>query len=143
MQELRQHAHRPGEQHLRPYAQRLCCFGLLNRLTATLLVTELCWHNEDLIEYLISQARKMLTAVKDQPGPPVRFFSVTQNDNGLMCQDKEELAIVAENGGAVIAPMLRATNRIARALADEFPDVLFDTFACTRGPAPSLQARGV
>ena len=38
-------------------------------------------------------------------------------------------AIVEENGGAVVAPMLRATNRIATALADEFPTVLFDTFA--------------
>ena len=83
----------------------------------------------------------MLTAAKDQPGPPIRFFSVTQNDNGLMCQDKEELAIVAENGGAVIAPMLRATNRIARALADEFPDVLFDTFACTRSSPIAASAR--
>eukprot|EP01050_Picozoa_sp_SAG11_P009883 SAG11_NODE_963_length_6375_cov_6.744105_2_plen_1331_part_00 len=90
---------------------------------------QLCWHNEDLILYLIEQARDMLTAVEAQPGPPPRFFSVTQNDNIKMCQDPEELFIVDENGGAVVAPMLAATNRIAIALADEFPDVLFDTFA--------------
>jgi hypothetical protein len=52
---------------------------------------QLCWHNEDLIQYLISQARAMLTAARSQPGPPVKFFSVTQNDNVLMCQDPEEL----------------------------------------------------
>ena len=34
---------------------------------------QLCWHNEDLIEYLISQARAMLRAAKTQPGPPARL----------------------------------------------------------------------
>ena len=145
---------------------------------------QLCWHNEDLIQYLISQARAMLTAARSQPGPPVKFFSVTQNDNVLMCQDPEELgantpqneshdfsryhnnadctqtgrlpvamlftetieidprtAIVEENGGAVVAPMLRATNRIATALADEFPTVLFDTFAYTNTLQPPTKIK--
>eukprot|EP01047_Picozoa_sp_COSAG01_P031344 COSAG01_NODE_2222_length_8137_cov_49.268972_6_plen_679_part_00 len=41
---------------------------------------QLCWHNDDLIKHLINQARAMLTAAKFQPGPPVKFFSVTQNE---------------------------------------------------------------
>jgi hypothetical protein len=138
---------------------------------------QLCWHNEDLIQYLISQARAMLRAAKSQPGSPARFISVTQNDvsncccsrppsavvvrfrhcrtlgtsclplaltktnsdlvhlvrtqNMLFCQDPEEKAIVEANGGAMIAPMLAATNRVAEAIADEFPTVLVDTFAYT------------
>ena len=55
---------------------------------------------------------------------------MTQNDNWRFCQDPDELAIIEEDGGAVIAPMLRAANAIADALkADGHHDVLIDTFA--------------
>ena len=37
---------------------------------------------------------------------------------------------MAENGGAQIAPMLAAVNQIADAIAEEWPHVLVDTFAC-------------
>lgn len=56
--------------------------------------------------------------------PWVKFISVTQNDNIRFCQDPEELAIIEDDGGAVIAPMLRAVNQIADAVKDEFPHVL-------------------
>jgi hypothetical protein len=49
------------------------------------------------------------------------LISVSQNDNGRLCQTKEELAIVRAEGGAPMAPMMRAINFIADAIADEFP----------------------
>ena len=56
-------------------------------------------------------------------------LSVTQNDNFRFCQDPAELAIIEQEGGAVMAPMLRATNAIADALKDDYPNLLVDTFA--------------
>ena len=66
---------------------------------------------------------------------------LTQCSNVRMCQDPEELAIVEANGGAVVAPMLAATNRIATALAEQFPGVMFDTFAYTNTLQPPSMLR--
>jgi hypothetical protein len=62
--------------------------------------------------------------------PRDSVLPLQQNDNVRFCDDPEELAIVAENGGAQIAPMLAAVNQIADAIAEDWPQVLVDTFAC-------------
>ena len=94
---------------------------------------QVCWHHQSLIDFLIDQTKSVLTAQ-----PWSTFISVTvrasprqfrshltsvfrsrltwsvlplqQNDNIRFCDDPEELAIVAENGGAQISPMLAAVR---------------------------------
>ena len=51
-----------------------------------------------------------------------------QNDNGRLCQTPTELAIVQAEGSPM-GPLMRAINRIADAIASEFPDVAVGTLA--------------
>ena len=51
-----------------------------------------------------------------------------QNDNGRLCQTPTELAIVQAEGSPM-GPLMRAINRIADAIAPEFPDVAVGTLA--------------
>ena len=85
---------------------------------------QVCWGKPSLVAFLVQQAKAVMKAQ-----PWASRISVTQNDNLRFCQDADELAIIEEEGGAVIAPMLRAANAIADALANDYPDVVVDTFA--------------
>ena len=61
---------------------------------------------------------------------------------GRMCQDAEELAIIAEEGGSPMGPLLRAVNEIARVVAVKYPRVAGPSAArpSLRPPArPSVQ----
>ena len=61
-----------------------------------------------------------------------------QNDNGRYCQDPAELAVIAEEGGTAMGPLLRAVNQIAEALAADFPLVAVDTLAYEYSQPPDL-----
>ena len=50
-------------------------------------------------------------------------------EQGRMCQDPEELAIIAQEGSPM-GPLLRAVNEIARAVTVKYPHVAVDTLAC-------------
>ena len=58
---------------------------------------QLCWSNRSLQAFLVSRVRGFLKAQ-----PQATLISVSQNDNGNMCQTAEEQAIVAEEGGALM-----------------------------------------
>ena len=78
---------------------------------------QLCWTNTSLIEYVISQVKTML---RNQPNATV--ISVSQNDNGNYCNDTNEWAVIQEEGSPS-GPLLRAVNRVAEAIEEEFPHV--------------------
>ena len=95
---------------MNPLAERTCFY-------------QVCYHNESLVSFLISQVKTIL-----QHQPHVPWLSVTQNDNMADCMDPAELAILQEEGGHRSGNQLRVVNAIADAVAGDYP-VLIDTFA--------------
>lgn len=95
---------------------------------------QLCYHHQDLVDQLVVNVLAVLeTAAKD-----ATIISVSQNDNHLYCQQKEELAINAAEGSQ-IGTLLRAVNAVADAAAAPFPHVQIDTLAYQyTQPAPTL-----
>ena len=87
---------------------------------------QLCWSNASLVTFVTSQVRKVLQAQPDS-----EIISISQNDNGDQCADPAEKAVNAREGSPIGA-LLLAVNAIAAALEPEFPNVAFDTLACTR-----------
>lgn len=90
-----------------------------------------CLTNPDVLKIATERVRTNLLE-----HPECRIISISQMDNGAQCMcpkcrkaDQEE--------GSPAGTMLRFVNKIASALKDEFPDVIFDTLAYnyTR-PAP-------
>ena len=87
---------------------------------------QLCWHNASLVAHLIDKTR---TFLRMPANANATIISISQNDNGLMCRDPAEMAIIdAER--SPMGPLLRAINAVADAIVDEFPHVAVDTLAC-------------
>ena len=87
---------------------------------------QLCWHNASLVAHLIEKTRSFLRMPANENAT---IISISQNDNGLMCRDPAEMAIIdAER--SPMGPLLRAINAVADAIVDEFPHVAVDTLAC-------------
>lgn len=84
---------------------------------------QLCWSNASLVAFVTEQARKILRADAN-----ATILSISQNDNGVQCEDPAEKA-VNDKEGSPIGALLNAVNAVADALADEFPHVAFDTLA--------------
>lgn len=102
---------------------------------------QLCWSNTSLVDHIIANVRGFL---RRQPSAEV--ISVSQNDNLNYCKSAEEMQIMAEEGGAPSGPLLRAVNRIADAIAEEFPRVVVSTLAyeySRRPPALTRPRRNV
>ena len=95
---------------------------------------QLCWGNQSLVQLIVTNVRHFLRG-----DPSAQIISVSQNDNQLYCRSPAELAIMAEEGGSPMAPLLRAVNQIADEIADEFPAVVVDTLAYewSRHPVPT------
>ena len=84
---------------------------------------QLCLSNDECVEML---TQKVLAELRKYPEP--RMISVTQNDNQNYCRC-EKCSALAEKYGAQSGVILQAVNRVARAVAKEFPDVQVETFA--------------
>lgn len=84
---------------------------------------QLCLSNPEVVQIAIEKAREVLS---QHPGR--QMFSVTQMDNADVCRCEACTAINQEEQ-TLAGTNIRFTNAIAEALAEEFPDVLFDTFA--------------
>jgi hypothetical protein len=99
--------------------------------------TQLCCTNEDVIRILTEKLRQRM-----REHPEANVFSVTQMDWGNYCQC-EKCAALTEKEGTPAAPLLTMINRIADALADEFPDKAIDTFAYqwSRTPPKTIRPR--
>ena len=108
---------------------------------------QLCYHNQSLVKYMISQAKLVM-----QYQPDVPWLSITQNDNENDCNDPEEMAIVAAEGGegpfngtyghghsgGRTGAQLRVVNAIADALLEDYPQLKVDTFAYEQTSYPPL-----
>ena len=85
--------------------------------------TQLCFSNDEMIAELIKNARETLRA-----NPDVFFLDVSQNDWDNWCTC-EKCRAADEEDGSHIGSILRAVNKVAEALEDEFPDLLVETLA--------------
>ncbi len=85
---------------------------------------QVCLSNPEVIDILIENVRNWVKS-----SPNTRIFHIGQNDNQDYCVCDECVKIYNEEGGALSGTMIRAVNAVATALADEFPDILFQTYA--------------
>lgn len=95
--------------------------------------TQLCLTNPEVFDICLNSVRKALLE-----HPEARIISISQNDWRQNCQCESCVAVDKEEGSPA-GTILRFVNRIAEALEDEFPDVIFDTLAYQYSrPAPKL-----
>lgn len=87
--------------------------------------TQLCFSNEEMLEELIENAKKELRA-----HPETTFIDISQNDCEGYCQC-EKCRAIDEEEGSHAGTLLRAVNKVAEALEDEFPNVYVETLAYT------------
>ncbi len=93
--------------------------------------TQLCLTNREAIAEAIKNVRKWILA-----RPDCSVFSIAQNDNIHMCTC-ENCRKMNEEEGSPAGSVLYFVNAIAGALEEEFPHVLFHTFAYKySAPAP-------
>lgn len=94
-----------------------------------------CLSDEKVYQTVLKNVRRKLREC-----PEAEIMSITQNDgDGGACKC-EKCRAVNEREGSEMGTMLAFVNRIANELKDEFPDVLFDTFAYrfTRKPPKTI-----
>lgn len=82
-----------------------------------------CLTNPDVFKISCRKVREILKA-----HPECRIISISQMDNQANCTCPKCLKVDREEGSSA-GTMIRFVNRIAAALKDEFPDVIFDTLA--------------
>ena len=84
-----------------------------------------CLTNPEVLQIAIENTRNIL---KNYTDPSYKIISITQNDNQDYCKCDTCMAL-CEAEGSLAAATLQFTNEIATALKDEFPNMLFETFA--------------
>ena len=92
-------------------------------LDMNLVGTQLCLTNPDVIRIVTERIRKSI-----QDHPECRIFSISQNDCGNYCTCPECARVDAEEG-AHSGSLLRLVNAVANDIAEDYPDVIIDTFA--------------
>ncbi|MFQ5807026.1 MAG: DUF4838 domain-containing protein [Phycisphaerae bacterium] len=105
--------------------------------------SQLCCTNEDVIRLCTEGVRKAMRA-----DPDALVFSLSQNDWGNYCQCPA-CAALTEREGTPMGPLLHLVNRVAGAVADEFPGKFIETLAYqwsrrppkTMRPAPNVIIR--
>ena len=95
--------------------------------------TQLCLTNEQMIQQAIKTVKQWI-----QAHPEANIISISQNDGpGGWCECEHCAALEASQGGVHSAPIIYFVNRIAAAIAEEYPDVAIDTLAYSYSrPAP-------
>lgn len=98
--------------------------------------TQLCCTNEDVIR-LVTEA--VLKNMREHPEATV--FSVSQNDWLNYCEC-DKCQALAKQEDTQMAPVLYLVNRVAKGVAQEFPDKVIDTLAYqfTRKPPKTMRA---
>jgi len=85
--------------------------------------TQLCCTNEDVIRLAIEGIRERMRS-----HPDATYFSVSQNDWGNYCQC-ETCQALATREDSQMGPVLQLVNRVAAAVAEEFPNKRVTTLA--------------
>lgn len=101
---------------------------------------ERAWHQPCLCDENVYQTVLKNVRRKLRECPDAKIMSITQNDgDGGACKC-DKCREINEREGSEMGTMLLFVNRIARELKDEYPDVLFDTFAYrfTRKPPKTV-----
>lgn len=95
-----------------------------------------CLSDENVYQTVLKNVRRKLKEC-----PNAKIMSITQNDGDTGACKCDKCRAVNEREGSEMGTMLAFVNRIARELKDEYPDVLFDTFAYrfTRKPPKTLR----
>jgi hypothetical protein len=96
---------------------------------------QLCATNDDVIRLVTEAVRARM-----REHPEAMVFSVSQNDHFNYCEC-DRCTAMADGEGSQIGPVLYLVNRVARAVADEFPDKAIDTLAYqyTRKPPKTMR----
>lgn len=94
-----------------------------------------CLSDENVYQTVLKNVRRKLKEC-----PEARIMSITQNDGDSGACKCDKCREINEREGTEMGTMLAFVNRIARELKDEFPNVLFDTFAYrfTRKPPKTI-----
>jgi len=98
--------------------------------------SQLCLTNPDVLQIVID---KVLETAESTGGRPA-IISVSQNDNMKFCSCEKCSAIDREENSHM-GTMLRFVNRVAEAVADEYPNVAIDTLAYQYTENPPLLER--
>jgi len=96
---------------------------------------QLCLSNPEVTEKLIEVSREIL-----RNNPEARVINLQQNDFGRSCEC-EKCRAIDEEEGSPSGLMIRVVNAVAEALEEEFPNVVFQTFAYSYTQAPPKYAR--
>ena len=96
-----------------------------------------CLSDEAIYQTVLKNVKAMLEA-----NPDAKIISVSQNDTDKYCTCTSCAAKNSTAGGTPMGSLLHFVNRIARGIADEYPDVLVDTLAYwyTRKPPVGITA---
>ncbi len=94
-----------------------------NRYCGGLNKYQVCMSNPDVLQLTIDNVRAWL-----EKYPNAGIVTVSQADNELYCRCAECQAIIDEEGTPA-GPMLRFTNAVADAIAEDYPNVYVDTLA--------------
>jgi len=84
-----------------------------------------CLSNPEVYEIILAEVRRLL-----EQNPDAKIISVTQNDSSTYCACENCQRIDGEEGSPA-GTMLRFVNAIAEDIAEDYPNVLVDTFAYT------------
>ena len=87
------------------------------------LLGQLCFSNPAVAKVIADELRRR---IQENPGPGI--WSISQMDWGNYCEC-EDCRALDQREGTHAAALLTCVNRVARALADEFPDHRFETLA--------------
>ncbi len=96
-----------------------------------------CLSNPDVLELVINAAKAHFSKYTS-------IFSVSQNDNQNFCKCSECVAFNNKHGGVDSASMLNFTNKVAKAIKEEYPDRMVETLAyqLTEAPPTGLTIEG-
>lgn len=81
-----------------------------------------CLSNPEVLEIVVSAAKAHFSQYTS-------IFSVSQNDNQNFCQCSECVAFNNAHGGVDSASMLNFTNKVAKAIREEYPERMVETLA--------------
>lgn len=90
-----------------------------------------CMTDESVFETVLANVYKWL----ESDEKPADYISVSQNDNMSAC-NCENCTRVKEEEGSDAGPLIRFVNRIAEAVAEDYPDLLVHTLAYNATAVP-------
>lgn len=96
----------------------------MNESGVRVSTAQLCLTNKDVQNLIIAGVRSWL-----EEQPDAQIISVSQNDAEWPCLCNECKKVYEEEGGAYSGTIIRMVNMVAEAIADDYPNVLVDTYA--------------